>query len=83
MEEKKKEIDIKWLQDLENYFYDAGQFYFFNIAKFLQKQTLFMDNTEPLILDEICVQDIDKEDDVLLAKLKFEHLKTINKNGCL
>ena len=62
-------------QDLERFFYNAGQFYWFNINCFLKEQTLMMPNAVPFILSQTQTQDIDTEEDFLLAKLKFQYLK--------
>jgi len=62
-------------QDLESYYHDAGQFYFFNIEKFKEKKELFTDNTGCLLLSEYEAQDIDNPDDWTMAELKFRFLK--------
>ena len=62
-------------QDLEPYYHDAGQFYFFNIEKFKEKRDLFTDNTGYLLLSEYEAQDIDNLDDWIMAELKFRFIK--------
>jgi len=62
-------------QDLESYYHDAGQFYFFNVEKFKEKRELFTDNTGYLLLSEYEAQDIDNPDDWTMAELKFRFLK--------
>lgn len=61
-------------QDLETLFHDAGQFYFFNVNKFKEKQELFTDNTGYLILSEYEAQDIDNPEDWTMAELKYNYL---------
>lgn len=58
-------------QDLEDRYHDAGQFYWFNIAKFFKSKKLYSDNSGYIIMDELFVQDIDNETDWKLAELKY------------
>lgn len=73
-------IEYKWSeykdsrsQDLEPYYHDAGQFYFFKTAPFLKMRR---NNQElkkmALVLDELEVQDIDNLSDWKLAELKYK-----------
>lgn len=62
-------------QDLETYFHDAGQFYFFNVEKFKGNKELFTGNTGYLLLSEYEAQDIDNPDDWIMAELKYRFLK--------
>lgn len=59
-------------QDLEPYYHDAGQFYFWRINKF---STVFAKNTVPYILDDMEVQDIDNIEDWKIAEVKYKNLK--------
>ena len=61
-------------QDLENSYHDAGQFYTFRVANFLDSKKLWTDNTGTIELPETKVQDIDNEIDWKLAELKFSLL---------
>lgn len=61
-------------QDLKKVYHDAGQFYFFNVAKFLLTKEIWGKNTSSLILSELCVQDLDTETDWKLAEMKYELL---------
>jgi pseudaminic acid cytidylyltransferase len=47
-------------QDLSNYYYDAGQFYFLKVNKFLEEKRIFMKNSGPYIIDAV---DIDNPED--------------------
>jgi len=69
---------VKRSQDLTDAYYDCGQFYFFNVASFLQKKTLLTDNTFGLPVPAMEVQDIDNEEDWQLAEFKysFQQLKS-------
>jgi len=58
-------------QDLEELYHDAGQFYTFSVAKFLEKKELWTQNTGVIVLDELEVQDIDTITDWKLAELKY------------
>jgi N-acylneuraminate cytidylyltransferase len=75
-------IEPKWpeympmrSQDLQPFYHDAGQFYCFNIESFLLQNTLIMKNTYPIVLSEMEVQDIDSEEDWLIAEQKYQFLK--------
>lgn len=58
-------------QDLPPAFHDAGQFYFFRTAQFLEIGQLVGANTVGIEVDEMEVQDIDTEQDWRLAELKY------------
>lgn len=58
-------------QDLEPFYHDAGQFYCLRVKSFLEQRALVMDNTVPLILPEMEIQDIDTEEDWELARVKY------------
>jgi pseudaminic acid cytidylyltransferase len=58
-------------QDLPLAFHDAGQWYWFDVNRFLQIKQLWTDNTFGLEIDELEVQDIDNESDWRLAEMKF------------
>lgn len=60
-------------QDLETFYHDAGQFYFFDKEKFMDfRNTGSVLTKKPYILDEAEVQDIDNLDDWYLAELKYK-----------
>ncbi len=59
-------------QDLPAAFHDAGQFYWFDVEKFLTKKAMFTDNSGAIELSELEVQDIDNEVDWKLAELKYQ-----------
>ncbi len=62
-------------QDLETFYHDAGQFYFFNVDKFKQSNELYTESTGFLLLSEYEAQDIDNPEDWLMAELKYKFLK--------
>lgn len=62
-------------QDLESAFHDAGMFYFFDVTRFEQTQSLRTENTIAIEIDENHAQDIDSESDWQLAELKYQNLK--------
>ena len=62
-------------QDLEPYYHDAGQFYFWRVDKFAEGA---IPKTIPLLLDEMEVQDIDNLADWHLAKLKYKMMLSKN-----
>lgn len=64
-------------QDLETFYHDAGQFYWFNITTFLKKGKLWTENCEMIEISELESQDIDNLSDWSIAEFKY-NLK--NKN---
>jgi len=62
-------------QDLTPAFHDCGQFYCVKIESMLRQRRLFADNTVPLEVPELEVQDIDNEADWKLAEIKVQALK--------
>lgn len=67
-------------QDLETWYHDAGQFYFYRVAAFRRsmeesgKQGGYFLHCIPFVLDELEVQDIDQPTDWLLAEAKYRLL---------
>ncbi len=59
-------------QDLEKTYHDAGQFYFMKTVAMEQEKTVWCKRTEPLVLSELEVQDLDTLTDWQLAEMKFE-----------
>ncbi|MCL2151844.1 MAG: pseudaminic acid cytidylyltransferase [Oscillospiraceae bacterium] len=59
-------------QDLDSMYHDSGQFYFVRVEAFLKEKKLFCNNTVPMLLSELEVQDIDNETDWKLAELKYK-----------
>jgi len=64
-------------QDLEPVFHDAGQWYWFNVYRFLQSKELYNQNTFGIELSLIEVQDIDNEHDWHIAELKYGYLQSL------
>jgi len=62
-------------QDLMPAYHDVGQFYWLNVEKFLQTKLLFSEFTVPIEIPETEVQDIDNEQDWIIAEMKFKLLK--------
>ena len=61
-------------QDLEKWYHDCGQFYFFRTDQFLREQSMILKRTKPMIMDELEVQDIDNYDDWALAEIKMSKM---------
>ena len=59
-------------QDLEKTYHDAGQFYFFRSDILSKKQGLWTKNVAGIKISDLEGQDIDNEEDWLLAELKFK-----------
>ena len=62
-------------QDLEPFYHDCGQYYGFNVYKFLQNGKLLSDNTVSIITPELEVQDIDSIEDWEIAEIKYQMLQ--------
>ena len=68
-------------QDLEEGFHDAGQFYFGKPETWINKENIFQNNAEIVVLPRWRVHDIDTEEDWLNAELIMKALikeKTFN-----
>jgi len=63
-------------QDLEPIYHDAGQFYCWNVEKFLACNGKYTDGISPIFVNEMEVQDIDTEDDWKIAELKYHAMAT-------
>ena len=61
-------------QDLPKIYHDAGQAYFFEVAAFLDSRALVSARTRLFIVPETEVQDIDNEEDWILAEIKYRYL---------
>ncbi|MBD5376078.1 MAG: pseudaminic acid cytidylyltransferase [Bacteroides sp.] len=71
-------ISMKWpefknsrSQDLERFYHDAGQFYFATTSVFRRQNAFCGDNTAPIILPELIVQDLDTMTDWKIAEIKY------------
>ena len=59
-------------QDLEPAYHDAGLFYWLRPEQCIRKKTLITDASSCIILPEYLVQDIDIEDDLIMAEAKIQ-----------
>jgi N-acylneuraminate cytidylyltransferase len=57
-------------QDLEKQYHDAGQFYIYNAKKYVELDGVIKENIRGIIVSELEVQDIDNEQDWILAEAK-------------
>lgn len=64
-------------QDLEPFYHDAGQFYCYNVKKYLESNGDIRGEICPIVVPEYEVQDIDNEDDWTMAELKYQYMKKI------
>lgn len=67
-------------QDLERLYHDAGQFYIYNSDALFRCDGKIKDGILPMIIPPLLVQDIDTEDDWILAEAKYSILK--QRRGC-
>lgn len=65
------EAMLKRTQDLEASYHDAAQFYWLRVKQFLADPHLIGSRTGAIILRALEVQDIDTEEDWLLAEAKY------------
>lgn len=72
-------MDVKYInsrsQDLTPAYHDCGQFYFGRTEILFKTGQIFSERTVPLVMPETEVQDIDHEEDWVIAELKFKLLK--------
>ena len=61
-------------QDLTPAYQDSGQFYWIKTKSFLEQKKLFAKKTFPLVIPEIEVQDIDTQEDWVMAESKYKML---------
>jgi len=59
-------------QDLEPAYFDAGQFYFFNVDALRREGKMLTDRTSAIVIDEQYAQDIDNEEDWRTAEIKYK-----------
>lgn len=59
-------------QDLETYYHDCGQFYFYDTKELIENNGNIIENVIPMVLSELEVQDIDNETDWKLAEIKYK-----------
>ena len=59
-------------QDLRPIYHDTGQFYFYRTSAFMQKKGILCDNTVPIVLSDLEVQDIDYIEDWEIAEIKYK-----------
>ena len=62
-------------QDLEPAYHDAGQFYWLRVAPFMKNKTIHSKKMHGIIISERQAQDIDNEDDWMLAEMKYKLLR--------
>jgi len=74
-------LKLKWpenrnirSQDLEPFYHDCGQFYCYDVKKFLLAEGQLVDGIIPMIMSETEVQDIDSMDDWKIAELKYKSM---------
>ena len=75
IEPSNKEAFAKRSQDLEDKFFDPGQFYFFKVDNFL-KTKILLNEAKHIEITEMAAQDIDTLVDWQLAEVKYKMLNT-------
>lgn len=64
-------------QDLEKSFFDAGQFYWMNKEYVLENQNIYSPKSGGVVVDNLFVQDIDNQNDWLIAEMKYKLLNNL------
>lgn len=84
--DENEQLKYKWeqfrnsrSQDLEKMYHDAGQFYCYNVEKYLACDGQVTGDMVPVVLPEYLVQDIDNESDWKMAELKYQLLKQMER----
>lgn len=79
--DEKGQISYKWpefaksrSQDLEQYYHDIGQFYFYNVKEYIETKGDFHGNVYSMPIPESEVQDIDSPEDWKVAEMKYKIL---------
>ncbi len=67
----------KMSQDLKDYYFDSGQFFWINIKSFLKSKKIIGKKTGSIILPSILCQDINNYEDLEQAKLKYAYFKSL------
>lgn len=78
---KYKEYMESRSQDLEKLYHDVGQFYVYDIKKYLELDGKVSEGVMPIVLSDLEVQDIDNLEDWKLAELKYKLMKE-KENEC-
>ena len=63
--------------DLEKFYREVGQYYIYNIEKFIKANAQILDDIVPIIIDDHHAQDIDTDEDWKMAELKYKFLHSI------
>jgi N-acylneuraminate cytidylyltransferase len=64
-------------QDMESFYHDAAQFYFFKLSAYNRK-SFILDKTVPIIIPEKATHDIDTIEDWEIAEFKYNFFKERN-----
>ena len=70
----------KMSQDLNELYFDAGQFFWIDVEKFLNSKEVITNKSSYIILPSIIVQDINTFEDLEEAKFKYSYLFSNLKN---
>ena len=64
-------------QDLKDYYHDSGQFYWAVTEVIREEKTFFTNQAGMIEMSQIAVQDIDSEEDWIVAEQKYQALKKL------
>ena len=69
------EYELTLSNDLSETYYDAGQFYWLNVPRFLVERKIYAHDARPVVLPRYLVQDIDTQEDWLMAEAMYGALR--------
>lgn len=75
---REPENALKRSQDLQKIYHDCGQFYMYDVKRFMDPSCNPDDDMTYIELDELEVQDIDNETDWKLAEMKYQLLNSLD-----
>lgn len=69
-------------QDLQHAYHDAGQFYWGTALAWLEKKQIFSESSTAIVLPRFQVQDIDNEEDWIMAEylMQAQQIKILNQD---
>jgi pseudaminic acid cytidylyltransferase len=71
----------KMSQYFKDSYYDAGQFFWINVASFLKSKNIVTSKTGSITIPNIMCQDINTKEDLMQAKFKHLYFKSLRKTG--
>lgn len=67
-------------QDVPTAYHDAGQWYWINVERFKLSKTIFTKNSKAIVISSLAAQDIDTDNDWIIAELKHKAIFKKNRD---